>query len=819
MGKQINLQGFKIKKNLHISLYVLEMPTIWLDEFRSKFFDEKNNRRYLKTKELKDIMYSINKDIVYVGDFFSYPYDSVWIIATNPISLEHIWAAFKGWQYSIKKSEKILISMKETFEEWISHIEYEEIGEFRETEFKLTDEEGFILDNKAYDIIPNLVRRQVHKDGITINGHTVPFDIAEGKRVMSNPNAMWREVANRKDYYSITIEFSIQTTPHQRQPILLYKPVITRWVTKKVNNYVLGKKGVKIYLRAQEGVLYPIMLLTNKKKEFIWEDLPYEIIKVVNGNVEIPDATTYAEVYPKYMNEMSTILAMTYNIGMGGKITTVKSGLPMKDKDAIHTELHRILQNIIEQSPQKIEQFIFRSGKMPDKINFGDTFRAEIAQAIGDNKLALEIYSDGNEKLVEDIRQMINEHFNIRNDEEKKEDLKITINYIDTRNSGILSNLEGKNELEKHEKRIRLIRDYITKATQVTACIVILPYQDNEGNDYFNFSEDPKKAIRAGLAMTGRLTQFLTPNDTENKMYRLQVALLDLYRQLGYVNYGETNSKLIANYGVPVSALHVVNFKKTPYGNFNRMPVLITCDKNKGQVLAECPTLWNGKILYREACLRFQELATREGQNKVKNINTLVQLQQMITTLYYLSKQPHLLIVKSDGTTRNVWKLLTDSELSKTNRSNQYSLSKIWFNKEKLDEGINTEQTASELRIMRIRNNEEVPEYITNRKETTYESTSGMYVYEGVYYGIAPRLMEAPYRNTFGAFSKIDKPNQECKLPDMVEIYPMHLKGTDDAKEWVSLVNNYRNGAHQYKWILKNPLPLHLATQLEEYIY
>lgn len=819
MGKQINLQGFTIEKNLQISLYVLEMPKVWMESFRNRFFDEKNNRRYLKTKELKDIMYSINKDIVYVGDFFSYPYDSVWIIATNPISLNHIWAAFKGWQYSIKKSEKILISMKETFEEWASHINYEEIGEFRETAFKLTDEEGFILDNKAYDIIPNLARQQVNKDGIIINGHHVMFDIAESKKVMSKPNTMWREVAKRKDYYSITIEFSIQTTPHQRGPILLYKPVITRWVTKKVNTYVLGKKGVKIYLRAQEGILYPIKLLTNKKKEFMWEELPYEIIKVVNGSVEIPDATTYAEVYPQYMNEMPTILAMTYNIGMGGNITTVKSGLPMKDKDAIQTELYRILQNIIEESPQKLEQLIFRSGKMPDKVKFGDVFRAQIAQAIGDNKLVIEIYSDGNEKLVEDITQMLNEHFGITTNEEVQVDLEITIKYIDTRTSGVLSSLEGKNELDKHEKRIRLIKDHIAKATQVTACIVILPYQDDEGNDYFNFSEDPKKAIRAGLAMTGRLTQFLTPNNTENKMYRVQVALLDLYRQLGYVNYGKTNSKLIANYGIPVSALHVVNFKKTPYGNFNRMPVLITCDKNKGQVFAECPTLWTGKILYREACLRFQELATREGHNKVKNINALVQIQQMLTTLYYLSKEPHLLIVKSDGTTRNVWKLLTDSELSKANRFNQYSLSKIWFNKEKQDEGINTEQIASELRIMRIRNNDEVPEYITNKKETTYESTSGMYVYEGVYYGIAPRLMEAPYLNTFREFSKADKPDKECKLPDMVEIYPMHLKATDDPKEWVSLANNYRNGAHQFKWILKNPLPLHLAVQLEEYIY
>ncbi|UXZ09765.1 DUF3893 domain-containing protein [Clostridium perfringens] len=33
------------------------------------------------------------------------------------------------------------------------------------------------------------------------------------------------------------------------------------------------------------------------------------------------------------------------------------------------------------------------------------------------------------------------------------------------------------------------------------------------------------------------------------------------------------------------------------------------------------------------------------------------------------------------------------------------------------------------------------------------------------------------------------------------------------------MVNKYRDAAHQYKGVLKLPLPMHLAYKLEEYIY
>ena len=54
---------------------------------------------------------------------------------------------------------------------------------------------------------------------------------------------------------------------------------------------------------------------------------------------------------------------------------------------------------------------------------------------------------------------------------------------------------------------------------------------------------------------------------------------------------------------------------------------------------------------------------------------------------------------------------------------------------------------------------------------------------------------------------------------DMIEIYPILLKEDDLANEWAYIVNKYRDAAHQYKGVLKLPLPMHLAYKLEEYIY
>ena len=83
-------------------------------------------------------------------------------------------------------------------------------------------------------------------------------------------------------------------------------------------------------------------------------------------------------------------------------------------------------------------------------------------------------------------------------------------------------------------KRIHEIEKELSPATELTACIVVLP-----GKECFYKLGDPKAAIRCGMALTNRLTQFVTPWDEtvkENVIEsKITSAVEDLCRQLGYV--------------------------------------------------------------------------------------------------------------------------------------------------------------------------------------------------------------------------------------------------------------------------------------------
>lgn len=52
----------------------------------------------------------------------------------------------------------------------------------------------------------------------------------------------------------------------------------------------------------------------------------------------------------------------------------------------------------------------------------------------------------------------------------------------------------------------------------------------------------------------------------------------------------------------------------------------------------------------------------------------------------------------------------------------------------------------------------------------------------------------------------------------MIEIYPIQLQKGDNPDEWVHYTNSLRVGAIQYDEATIMPLPIHLATKLQEYI-
>lgn len=820
MFKTIKPLAFKVKKNLKLELFFIQMPEKWVREFNNLFFDSVSNKRMIKTKQLKELFFEVSPDILYVGDFYNSKIDKTWLITLNPVDRNSIFSVIKAWcsviQKEIWKPETL-----ESFIEWSSSLQAEDIEVFEKKLFHFTDETGAILDKKLFDVIPKLLLNKIADNGLILNGEKIPFLHGSENKIISEPTKLYYETKNLKDYYSISLDASLQTIPSNREPWIIFEPKVTRWITrKKLPFNILKSSKTTVYVRSGEKSLYPLQITYSKKqRKIIWDPLKKKVFEEYFIGIKLPDAEEYMKSPGEYINNDSVNLYTNYRIDMGSGFTWVKAGIPIRDKFEIYENIFSLLAQYVDDTgaferaklgPKKYQKNILNH--KPKE------FRISLAKAIDSTSLNIEVYYEFDNPFLENVKQVLKETLGIDKLQTSTPELNINITF--NKLTKILGPLEGENSIIKHENRIKDIQEQLGMVNEVTACLVLLPYKDAEGELIFNSDEDPKKAIRAGFATTGRLAQFLTPNDDESLDHRIKAAVYDMYRQLGYVEPFDGRKKGVEiDYTIPVIGMHIINYKKTPYGNTDRALVTVTIDQKNGKVFVECPALWKGSILYWKAALAFQQVATEEGKRKFTRTRVLNDIKSKVYELFH-QERDQVLIINSSGTSRNIWKLLTDSELSKAEKYRENSLKTIWFNEKNKEDGLDTHKMDSGLRIIRIRSNEEVPMYICPLKDDgSFESKTGLFKYNDVYYGIGDRPLDKVFSRSYLSISKIEKPNFEFKVPNMIEIYPIYIKEKDVADHWVSLINNYRGAAHQYKGVLKQPLPLHLASKLEEYIY
>lgn len=101
---------------------------------------------------------------------------------------------------------------------------------------------------------------------------------------------------------------------------------------------------------------------------------------------------------------------------------------------------------------------------------------------------------------------------------------------------GSLADSMPGDKLQTQITRCGEIVEVLDDTDGVTACIFTLPGQENYGVG------DPKSVLRNAFAKTGRVVQFVTPeeNASQNK---IENAVNDLYRQLGVVTLLDPKQK------------------------------------------------------------------------------------------------------------------------------------------------------------------------------------------------------------------------------------------------------------------------------------
>lgn len=817
MFNTIKLQAYKLKPDYTVELYRYNYPQQWVESFQFINTRLGKEKKHMPFKQIKEFLYSWDSNIVYINDLTNTYANSTWILSTKPIDEITVISILKiCFDATIEKIKQPYA--KEMFQEWLEKLGPVSSLEKKIEIIKLIKENGELEENNlAFDIIPRLVYQKLQNQPLVTEKNKIGF-IQTANGLLSKPNELYYVVQNKKMYYSIKITAQIQTTPHQRIPMLQFKFSISRWMDYKLPLNKESTSRTSTYFSLGERLIK--LELVKEGKECYWNPLQEKMYKSVFIGSSLPNVDDLIENPSNYQN-----IFVSHRLSFG-KIFT-GAGESMKDRHLLNEWIQEEIPEIIEPlSPTlKSSSIIGQNKKLEIRTNLQDSESLyEILSTVTGRKvLNIEVLYMGNQELLIDtLKKELADLFGVGEGEIHKADFKVNITY--RQENEVLSALDSEQKtLERHEKKVNQVQTKLNPVTDLTMCLVLLPFLNEDGSNYYNSKEDPKKAIRAGLATTGRLSQFIdcTAN-TSNVEHRVKVAILDALRQLGYIDPFETKKFKTINYQTAISAIHIINFKRTPYGNTNRAFVYIERNAKQGPTFVECPALWKGRKYYWEASLAFQKIPTFEGQKQFKPDRVIRDIKDKIFELSYQKDEAHLLMVFSDGVTRKEWAFITDKNLSTINKKADYTLDSIWFEKGKEAEGLQFDE-SNQLRIIRVRNNLEVPDYLTPLNDKgDYQSKSGIFTLDGVYYSIGQKPDDKEYNNArYSTNSKLlmEYPNKTCKIPNIVELYPIHLNMSDDPNEWISLVHNYREFAHQYKGTLQAPLLLHMASQLEEYIY
>lgn len=316
--------------------------------------------------------------------------------------------------------------------------------------------------------------------------------------------------------------------------------------------------------------------------------------------------------------------------------------------------------------------------------------------------------------------------------------------FLETQDSDILEGTfaDGMPDSRKSSKisRCEEIVERLGQADMVTACVFVLP-----APKYYNGQGDPKQVLRNAFARTGRVVQFINPDGDINQN-KIENTVYDLYRQLGVVTLLDFRKGRPDLAAIPCIGMHLCKQVKGIVNKARFLPVYVTVDVLEGKTRVQCDAFSRRMVSYREACLEMAGLFWKNDLEQCcVNASRSPAKQKLIElkSRYYKKQDSVLLVIQSDGDTRYVWGGISDKEIGEYAMADRYCPEQINAGESKNPYMISLADSG--IRIMRIRSNQEVPDYYTELSKKSadellrYSSASGMFKYDDVYWGIHVR--------------------------------------------------------------------------------
>ena len=828
MNNKIYPLAYTLAPSQSCTLYYLGFPEHWKEVLLE--IARKNNPRFkdeygLPTNALKKLVESWMEGVIALAPLKKGSIDDRWLTSCSPYSEKDIQALcelikvwVKGTYVTSFRASPMALLVKKLASDFCKEIKPDAFLPLQSSATVCLTFENGTVSEEAYQAVPLLAINHLLGKEIILHGQALRLCCATKNQLISRPLSD----PNSQHQYSFVFDFFVQTTPPQRKALLLCQMSIRRWVPDalKKDRAPILKENINAHIKVGEDKYCQVQIAYNyTSKKVDWKEQDKECYNIW-GYEALPSAEDVMMDPPAY----AAHILLPYKNGMWGmKESKIGTGVSVVDKASLHQSIFGLLHDCDMVLEQPEATRISRRGqnfsclRNPQEYSSSEEFRQWVKKCVETDEINFEIYGMWQDPVQQELLRQIQD--------------KIEQDFGPNTPTSCLQiccickevgNLTDAMPDDRKETKIRYCDEMaatIGKTDVVTACMFVLP-----GQDQYSKGGDPKRVIRNAFAQTGRVVQFITPEENEGYS-KIQNAVYDLYRQLGVVTLLNPSKELPPLANAPCVGMHLCTQVHGIANKARFLPLYVTVNIPEGKTRVYCDAFSKRGVSYREACLEMAKLFWDSNLEQRCVEASRVPAKQKLIELknhFYSKEDSVLLVVQSDGTTRAVWSGISDKEIGCYDVIESYCPTEINVGMPKspykmslLDSGV---------RIIRIRSNQEVPDYYTDlSKKSTEErlqltSSSGIFQYGDVYWGIHAKPNDPQYTSSFKA-SRIDYPKQRFAEKDMIELYPLQLQPGDTAENWVFYTNALRHIPIQYNQSLVLPLPLHLAEGLEEYLF
>jgi hypothetical protein len=822
MNDKIYPLAYKISPGQTCPLYYLGFPQTW----KAALLDiaRKNNPRFkdeygLPTNALKKLVDSWMEGVIALAPLKKDSDDAHWLTSCGAYSektIQALCSIIKVWvKATYVTTPRASSLVKKLANDFCDRIDPSALMALQtRDEICLTLEDGTVCE-EAYQAIPLMAVNRLLGREVTLPEQTLHLCYAAKNQLISRPIV---DPASHHSY-SFVFDLSVQTTPPQRKALLLCQMSIRRWIPDRYNKertpYLSESIGSHIRVSDDKYCRVPIAY-DYTSKGLDWKSQDKECYNIW-GYEPLPPADDVLKDPAAYTAK----ILLPYKNGMSGFVASkIGTGVSVVDKRLLYHSISALLGDMVGAQPEakrvRSSGQNFSFFKSPQEYESPEDFRRWASKCVGTDRITFELYGlwrdPAQAELLNLIQSKIEQDFGM---ESESSCLKVVCLRKEV---GTFSDAMPDDQTQTKIHRCEEIVAQLGHVDSVTACIFVLP-----GPEQYS-KGDPKQVLRNAFARTGRVVQFINPEGDVNRN-KIDNTVYDLYRQLGIVTLLDFRKNLPSLASTPCVGMHLCTQVQGISNKGRFLPIYVTVDLLAGKTQVHCDAFSNRTVSYREACLEMAKLFWESDlEQRCVNASRAPAKQKLIELKnHYCTKEDRvLLVVPSDGNTRAIWGGISDKEIGKYTLADDYCPTQINVGMPKNPYPLSL--VDSGVRIVRIRSNQEVPDYFTDLSQKSTDahlqlsSVSGIFKYDDVYWGIHARPNDSQYTSSFKA-SRIDHPKQRFAEKDMIELYPLQLQPGDTAAHWVFYTNALRHIPIQYNQSTVLPLPLHLAKALEEYLF